>query len=104
MVSPGEIVARIDTSETGPQLDQAKATAHLARQTLVTRQAEVASDDAQLQFANEELRRTATLVNKGWSTHWRPRSPVLSHATPAISTQRPALCLASRYPRKAFGP
>ena len=41
----------------------------LARQTLVTRQADVASDDAQLQFANEEMRRTATLVDKGWSTH-----------------------------------
>ncbi len=27
MVSPGEVVARIDTSETGPQLDQAKAAA-----------------------------------------------------------------------------
>ncbi len=69
MVSPGEVVARIDTSETGPQLDQAKAAAQLARQTLVTRQADVASDDAQLQFANEEMRRTATLVDKGWSTH-----------------------------------
>jgi len=69
MVSPGEVVARIDTSETGPQLDQAKAAADLARQTVATRQADVASDDAQLQFANEEMRRTATLVDKGWSTH-----------------------------------
>jgi len=69
MVSPGEVVARIDTSETGAQLDQAKAAAELARQTLATRQAEVASDEAQLEFANEEMRRTATLVDKGWSTH-----------------------------------
>ncbi len=69
MVSPGEVVARIDTSETGAQLDQAKAAAALARQTVATREAEVASDDAQSQFANEELRRTSTLVNKGWSTH-----------------------------------
>ena len=69
LVSPGEVVARIDTSETAAQLHQAEASAELARQTLVTRQASVASDDAQLQFANEELRRTSTLVNKGWSTH-----------------------------------
>ncbi len=69
LVSPGEVVARIDTSETGAQLHEAQASAELARQTLVTRQASVASDDAQLEFANEELRRTATLVNKGWSTH-----------------------------------
>ncbi len=69
LVSPGEVVARIDTSETGAQLHQAQASAELARQTLVTRQAAVASDEAQLEFANEELRRTTTLVNKGWSTH-----------------------------------
>ena len=69
MVSPGEVVARIDTSETAAQLDQAKAAAALARQTVATREAEVASDEAQLQFANEQMRRTATLVDKGWSTH-----------------------------------
>ena len=69
LVSPREVVARIDTSETLPQLQQAQAEAALARQTVATRQADVASDDAQLQFANEEMRRTATLVDKGWSTH-----------------------------------
>ncbi len=69
MVSPGEVVARIDTSETEPQLREAQAAAVLARETIVTRGADVASDDAQLQFANEEMRRTATLVDKGWSAH-----------------------------------
>jgi len=69
IVSPGEVVARIDTSETAAQLDQAKASAALARQTVATREASVASDEAQLEFANEEMRRTSTLVNKGWSTH-----------------------------------
>jgi HlyD family secretion protein len=69
MVSPQEVVARIDTSETLPQFHQAQASAELARQTLVTRQAAVASDEAQLSFANEQMRRTATLVDKGWSTH-----------------------------------
>ncbi|RBP05796.1 HlyD family secretion protein [Roseiarcus fermentans] len=69
LVSAGEVVARIDTSETAAQLRQAEASAELARQTLVTRQAAVASDEAQLSFANEQMRRTATLVDKGWSTH-----------------------------------
>ena len=69
IVPIGSVVARVDTSETDAQLHQAQASAELARQTLITREASVASDDAQLQFANEELRRTATLVQKGWSTH-----------------------------------
>ncbi len=69
IVSPGEVVALIDTSETEPQLHEAQASAELARQTVATRQADVDSDDAQLQFANEEMRRTATLVDKGWATH-----------------------------------
>ncbi len=69
MVSPGEVVARIDTSETEPQLREAQASAELARKTVATRQADVDSDGAQLQFANEEMRRTSTLVEKGWSTH-----------------------------------
>ena len=64
IVSPGEVVALIDTSETMAQLHQAQAAAALARQTVATRLADVASDDAQLQFANEEMRRTATLVDK----------------------------------------
>ncbi len=69
LVSPGEVVALIDTSETMAQLHQAQASAELARKTVITRQADVASDEAQLEFANEEMRRTATLVDKGWSTH-----------------------------------
>ncbi len=69
IVSPGEVVARIDTSETEPQLREAQASAELARKTVATREADVDSDDAQLQFANEEMRRTSTLVDKGWSTH-----------------------------------
>src|SRR5271165_4505529 len=55
MVSPGEVVARIDTSETGAQLHQAQASAELARQTLKTREADVASDQAQLELANEQM-------------------------------------------------
>jgi HlyD family secretion protein len=69
LVSPGEVVARIDTSETLAQFHQAQASAELARKTLTTREADVGSDEAQLEFANEEMRRTATLVDKGWSTH-----------------------------------
>jgi HlyD family secretion protein len=69
MVSPGEVVARIDTSETGAQLHQAQASAENARQTLTTRMAEVGSDQAQLDFANQQMTRTAALVDKGYATH-----------------------------------
>jgi HlyD family secretion protein len=90
MVSPGEVVARVDTSETGAQLDQAKATAELARQTVATRQSEVASDEAQEAFANEEMRRTATLVDKGWSTHeqYDQRKEQLKSAQAALDAAR----------------
>src|SRR5271167_2246342 len=57
MVSPGEVVARVDTSETEPQLHQAQAAAEVARQTLMTREAEIASDQAQLDLANAEMQR-----------------------------------------------
>jgi oligopeptide/dipeptide ABC transporter ATP-binding protein len=69
IVPIGSVVASIDTSQTMAQLHQAQASAELARQTLITRQTSVASEDAQLDFANEELRRTSTLIAKGWSTH-----------------------------------
>jgi HlyD family secretion protein len=69
MVSPGQVVARIDTSETAAQLHQAQASAELARQTLTTRLAEVASDQAQLDFANQQMARAAALVDKGFATH-----------------------------------
>jgi HlyD family secretion protein len=69
LVSPGEVVALIETSETLAQFHQAQASAELARKNLTTREAEVASEEAQQVFANEEMRRTATLVDKGWSTH-----------------------------------
>jgi HlyD family secretion protein len=90
MVSPGDLLARIDTSETGAQLDQAKAAAELARQTVATRQAEVASDEAQEAFANEEMRRTATLVDKGWSTHeqYDQRQQQLKSADAALNAAK----------------
>jgi len=90
MVSPGAVVARIDTSETGAQLDQAKAAAELARQTLITRQADVASDEAQEEFANEQMRRTATLIEKGWSTHetYDQRQQQLKSARAALNAAK----------------
>jgi HlyD family secretion protein len=90
LVSPGAVVARIDTSETGAQLDQAKAAAELARQTLVTRQADVASDEAQEEFASEEMRRTATLIEKGWSTHetYDQRQQQLKSARAALNAAK----------------
>ena len=90
IVSTGEVVALIDTSQTMAQLHQAQAAAALARQTVATRLAEVASDDAQLHFANEEMRRTATLVAKGWSTHeqYDQRTQQLNSADAALKAAK----------------
>ena len=86
LVSPGEVVALIDTSETMAELHQGQAAVALARQTVATRLADVASDEAQLEFANEEMRRTATLVAKGWSTHevYDQRTQQLNSADAAL--------------------
>src|SRR5271165_1745571 len=90
IVPIGSVVARIDTSETMAQLHQAQAAAALSRQTVATRLAEVASDDAQLQFANEEMRRTAALVAKGWSTHevYDQRTQQLNSADAALKAAK----------------
>ncbi len=90
IVSPGQVVALIDTSETMAELHQGQAAAALARQTVATRLAEVASDEAQLQFANEEMRRTATLVAKGWSTHeqYDQRTQQLNSADAALKAAK----------------
>ena len=70
IVSPGEVVARIDTSETAAQLHQAQASAELARQTLVTR-AGRASPATRPSWSSptRSCDAPSTLVNKGWSTH-----------------------------------
>jgi HlyD family secretion protein len=90
IVSRGEVVARIDTSETDAQLHQAQAAAELARKTVATREASVASDEAQLQFASEQLRRTATLIAKGWSTHeqYDQRNQQLKSADAALKAAK----------------
>jgi HlyD family secretion protein len=90
MVSPGEVVALIDTSESGAQLHQAQAAAELARQTLITRQASVASDEAQLQFANQEMQRASALVEKGWTTHekYDERKEQMKSADAALNAAR----------------
>ena len=90
IVPIGSVVARIDTSETMAQLHQAQASAELARKTLTTREAEAASDEAKQEFANEELRRTATLIAKGWSTHeqYDQRNEQLKSADAALKAAR----------------
>jgi HlyD family secretion protein len=90
MVSPGQVVARIDTNQTMAQLHQAQASAALARQTVATRLADVASDAAQLSFANEQMRRTATLVDKGWSTRetYDQRTQQLKSADAALKAAK----------------
>ena len=90
IVSPGRSSPASTRPKPCAQLHQAQAAAALARQTVATRQAGVASDEAQLQFANEEMRRTATLVDKGWSTHeiYDQRTQQLKSADAALKAAK----------------
>ena len=64
MVSPGEVVARLDKAELEAQLQQGQAVAVLARRTLAKAQADVESRKAELLFAQQEFERAAALVEK----------------------------------------
>ena len=64
MVSPGEVVARLDKAELEAQLQQGQAVAVLARRTLAKAQADVESRKAELLFAEQEFERAAALVEK----------------------------------------
>jgi HlyD family secretion protein len=64
MVSPGELVARLDKAELEAQLHQGQAMAVLARRTLAKAQADVESRKAELLFAEQEFERAAALVEK----------------------------------------
>ena len=64
MVSPGEVVARLDKAELEAQLQQGQAVAVLARRTFAKAQADVESRKAELLFAEQEFERAAALVEK----------------------------------------
>jgi HlyD family secretion protein len=71
MVSAGSVVARLDPAEIEAQLRQGQAEAQRARESLATAEANVQSRKAELTFAEQEVQRSGTLVEKGWTPRER---------------------------------
>ena len=67
MVEAGAVVARLDKNQLEAQLLQGEAEAQRARQALVAAEAMVASRRAELTFADQEVKRSAALVDKGYT-------------------------------------
>jgi HlyD family secretion protein len=68
MVKPGDVLARMDTAELEAQLQAAEAQVRKAEHEKIQSEALIAQRISERTFAGQELQRTATLVEKGWST------------------------------------
>ncbi|MBV8662731.1 MAG: efflux RND transporter periplasmic adaptor subunit [Hyphomicrobiales bacterium] len=68
MVDAGQVVARMDTAELEAQLHGAEADVHRAEHEKAQAEAIIAQRDSERTFARQELQRTSTLFDKGWST------------------------------------
>ena len=68
MVDAGEVVARMDTAELQAQLRSAEAQVQKSEHEKTQAEAFIVQRDSERTFARQELQRTSTLVDKGWST------------------------------------
>jgi HlyD family secretion protein len=68
MVRAGAVLARMDTAELEAQLHSAEAQVLKAKHEEVMAEAMIAQRDSERTFAAQELQRTGSLVEKGWST------------------------------------
>jgi HlyD family secretion protein len=68
MVQAGQVLARMDTDELNAQLRAAEAQVRKAELERVAAGAVIVRAESERTFAAQELRRTATLVERGWST------------------------------------
>ena len=68
MVDTGQVLARMDTVELEAQLASAQAQVRKFEHQKIMAEAQVAQHMSERTFAAQELQRTATLVERGWST------------------------------------
>lgn len=68
MVQPGALLARMDTAELAAQLAAAEAQVRKAENERTMAEAQIAQRSGERVFAQQEVQRTATLVERGWST------------------------------------
>jgi len=68
MVDAGEVVARMDIAELEAQLHAAEAQVDKAGHERTQAEALIVQRNSERTFARQELQRTTTLIEKGWST------------------------------------
>jgi HlyD family secretion protein len=68
MVHAGDVLARMDIKELQAQLAAAEAQVRKAEHEKVMAEAQIAQRNGERVFAMQEIQRTATLIEKGWST------------------------------------
>jgi HlyD family secretion protein len=69
MVSPGQVVARMDTRDLEATLHKDEALVQQARRTLEEANAAVDQQNTQVKLAQQEFNRTETLLARGFATH-----------------------------------
>lgn len=65
LVTAGQLLATMDTSELSAQLDRAEAETALAEESLAEAKAQVVQRQSELRLAEQELARAKTLVDRG---------------------------------------
>lgn len=68
MVTPGQVVARMDTKELQQSLSKAEAQEQQAQHVVDQAQASLAQAQAQKTLADQEIQRTRALLQNGWAT------------------------------------
>ncbi len=67
-VTPGQVVARMDSKDLEESLSKAEAQGHQAEQAIKEAQANLAQQKTQKILAEQEFERTQTLLKNGWTT------------------------------------
>jgi len=90
MVALGDVYALLDKEEIEAQLRQSEAQAELARRTLAKAEADAEARNADLILAQQNLRRTATLLQQGWETREKldQRTQQLNSAIAALAASK----------------
>jgi HlyD family secretion protein len=68
MISPGQVVARMDTTQLEAQLQAAKAQVNVAEHQKTQAEATIVQQNSNLIYARQELARTTDLHQKGFAT------------------------------------
>lgn len=90
MIESGATVARLDDGEVSAQLRQSQAEAERVRQALGAAEAAVEARKSELNLAEKQFERAATLAAKGFATHERhdQEQQRMSAATAALDAAR----------------